>query len=776
MGAHAQQAHDILQRQLQSYAAAMPQEKLFVHTDKEFYLAGETMWFKIYQADAGTHAAINFSKVAYVELLDATGKAVLQAKIGLGKDNGMGNGSLTVPSYIVSGNYVLRAYTNWMKNTDAACFFHKVVSIVNTSRRPDWQQLEKGPAYTVRFFPEGGNLVYGLRSRIGFEVKDQYGKGVNASGSIIDERNDTVARFQTGLYGIGSFYFQPAPGSRYRAWVKPGPGGTLAAGLPAIFEQGYAMQLSETQDGQLKITVAATDGYARQPVYLLAHTRRQVKVAAALHFSNGVAAWTFAKDKLGEGVSHITIFNEQQQAVCERLYFKKPAAALSIGIRTDQQEYGLRSKATIELSAAGAQGQPAAAGVSISVFMIDSLQRPDAATIRDYYWLTSDLSGHVESPGYYFGDGAGVAKATDDLLLTHGWRRFRWEDIARNAPSIAFLPEYEGLTVQATITGKRTGRPARGVLSYISFADPRFQVSNAVSNDSGRAIFLARNVYGPHEMVVQPDSNRNEYRIDVADAFSPRRAPMPVPRFVLPEQWKDQLSAHHFNTRLANSFQPESAQQYRPPVTYDTSLFYGKPDKVYYLDDYTRFPTMEEVMREYITEVRVRKDKTGFQYEVMNAPARLFFNAAPLVLLDGMPVFNVDKIIAFDPLKVKKIDVVSRKYLWGNLAVNGIVSYATYDGDLAGFELDPSAVVMEFQGLQLQREFYQPDYSTAGQKNSRLPDARNVLLWKGDAFIDANGTISFYTSDLPGTYMIMIQGMGDGAPAVGSAFFTVNSR
>ncbi|HYE56633.1 MAG TPA: hypothetical protein VD996_17415, partial [Chitinophagaceae bacterium] len=735
---------------------------------------------KIYQADAASHKATGFSKVAYVELIDHEGKPVLQAKIGLGADNGNGNGSLTLPAHLGSGNYLLRAYTQWMRNFDQAYFFKKAITVVNTSRRPDWQQLEKRSAYSIHFFPEGGNLVYALQSRVGFHITDQYGKGVQAEGVIVDQRNDTVARFQPGKFGIGSFYFQPIAGSNYKAMVRFADGTVVPANLPQIYERGYVVQLSEPGSNQLKVTISTTDVSASLPVYVLAHTRQQMKLAAMLHFNNGKAEWTIDKSSLGEGVSHLTVFNQQRQPVCERLYFKAPATRLQFDISTDKQQYDARSKVNVDVLPHNEKNQPVHADVSMSVFRIDSLQQAGHQSIETYFWLTSDLSGNVEYPDYYLKNNTEEArKAADDLMLTHGWRRFRWQDVtAVKQPAFQFLPEYEGLTINARIVDRRNGSPAPGVLSYVSFADERFQVSNAVSNDKGQAVFLAKNIYGPQELVIQADSNRNTYRIDLSDAFAPRPTALSLPRFTLPEMWKDQLSFHHVNTRIANSFRPESAQQYVPPITYDTTLFYGKPDKRYYLDDYTRFPTMEEVMREYVSEVRVRKERAGFHYEVMNIPAKLFFNEAPLVLLDGVPVFNVDKIIAFDPLKVKQIDVIGRKYFWGNLVTNGIVSYSTYEGDLAGFELDPAAVVMEFQGLQLQREFYQPDYTTPNKKASRVPDVRNVLYWKGDLDAGASGRLKagFYTSDLPGTYIIIVQGLDDnGVPGTGMRLFTVSS-
>src|SRR5579859_632838 len=87
------------------------QEKLFVHTDKSFYLAGELLWCRLYCVDGNTHRPQGVSRLAYVELLDQDNKPVLQGKIALEK--GFGDGSFYIPPSILTGAYQLRAYTNW---------------------------------------------------------------------------------------------------------------------------------------------------------------------------------------------------------------------------------------------------------------------------------------------------------------------------------------------------------------------------------------------------------------------------------------------------------------------------------------------------------------------------------------------------------------------------------------------------------------------------------------------------------------------------------------
>src|SRR5215212_414531 len=147
-----------LEQQFAEHNRQMPQEKIFVHADKNTYLTGETIWFKLYVVDGGTHKSTGISKVAYVEIIDLENKPVLQAKIEISEGNG--NGSFVLPAYLNSGNYIVRAYTNWMKNFDEDFFFHQSIRIINTSKKPDWQSLEKKEAYAIQFFPEGGNMVY----------------------------------------------------------------------------------------------------------------------------------------------------------------------------------------------------------------------------------------------------------------------------------------------------------------------------------------------------------------------------------------------------------------------------------------------------------------------------------------------------------------------------------------------------------------------------------------------------------------------------------------
>ena len=750
------------------------QEKLYLHTDKSFYVCGEIIWFKLYNVDAYLNNPLSISKIAYVELLTEGQKPVLQAKIEL--TEGTGNGSLMLPFSLNSGVYVLRAYTNWMKNFSAELFFETPLTIVNTLKKlpptaPDSLSDD------IQFFPEGGNMVYGLQSVIGFRAVGTNGKGSACKGIIVNQQNDTITSFESLRFGMGHFTLKPVSGNTYKAIVQTGSGQTIMRGLPAAYDKGYVMKLipGDTEN----ISVFIQSNLPDEPVFLLVHTQHEIKLAQTKKLKDGMAEFTIKKTDLGEGVSHFTLFNNQQQPICERLYFRKPGKKLNIEITANKDKFSRRQNVSIKLTTQGNSLQPTKADLSISVFSIDSLQAVPDSDIQSYLWLSADLKGIVDSPLYYFTSAdSTIEEATNNLMLTQGWSRFKWEDaLKNNKPSFRFLPEYEGPIIAGNITQKSSGLPVKDATVFLTVRGENFLFKSCTSNENGNIIFNTGKFYGNKEVILQPGDRMSERcNIDISNPFISNFSLKKYPALQLFEKWQGQLLSYSVSSQIENSYVQDNRQQFHVPLLTDTTFFYGNPDATYFLDDYTRFITMEEVMREYVPEVKVRKLDDQFVFRVKNTPLKTFFENNPLVLLDGLPVFDITKLMAIDPLKIKRLDLVTQKFYTGKNVNEGIVSYSTYNNDLASFQIDPDALVLDFQGLQLQREFYSPLYDTKEKAESRLPDFRNVLYWSPAIKTDEKGEsqISFYISDRPGKYVVFVQGMtSNGAAGSKVEFFTV---
>ncbi len=752
----------ILQESFKNYQEHSFTEKIYLHSDKDIYLAGEICWFKLYNVNAIFNSPVSVSKIAYVEVLDSNNKPVLKAKISL--KNGTGNGSFDFPLSLISGTYNLRAYTNWMKNDPADYFFYKRIRILNSRKAVESTGSSSKEIYDIQFFPEGGNLVNGIQSKIAFHTVDKTGKGISCEGVVINDQNDTLVHFSSLKFGMGNFLMTPQEGHLYKAMIRLPNGQKLLKELPVAYKDGYTLQLEATEADQLKITVRTNLINSVTPiVYLFAHTRGSVKFVSGSSTANGQAVFLIDKNKLGDGISHLTIFNANKQPVCERLYFTYPKQQLEVAITSDLKEYDLRKKINLHINTSNLDGKPLEATMSMAVIRIDSLQEIEEMDISSYLWLSSDLTGTIESPGYYFNTIDSYKEgAIDNLMLTHGWRRFNWEEVFQNkTPGFDFAPEYVGHLITGKIIENSTGLHGKGINGFLSVPGTRTQFRTARSNEYGVVKFEVNDFYNEGEIIVQTNSRMDSgYSIEIVSPFAEKFTKNILPEINLRTLQTEDLQFHHIGVQVQNVFNSNKTNQYKFP-SIDTTPFYNKPDITYLLDNYVRFTTLDEVLREYVLPVSVTTRNRKYHLPVYDELSRKFFEIDPLVLVDGVPAFDFDRFMNYDPLKMRKLELVSRLYYYGNLFFPGIINFVTYKGDLAGYELDPHATVIDYEGLQLQREFYTPVYETPQQIESRLPDYRNLLYWSPDINTNSSGKqdISFYSSDLAGKFAVILQGI-----------------
>lgn len=767
---HGQQPLDTLVSKFKEYRENAYQEKIYVHLDRGFYLTGESMWFKIYTVDGAFHRPSDVSKVAYVELLDNGGVAVLQAKIKL--TNGLGNGSFFLPASITSGNYMFRVYTKWMRNFPPEFYYSKTISIVNPFVSGGLVKSTVTPDFNVEFFPEGGNLVTGIKSKVAFRLSHADGIASLRKAVVLTGKGDTVATLAPDQAGLGSFFITPEDGQEYKAMLTGSSGSMRQHPFQKIQPIGYTMHVVDSGK-YLKIDINSR-GINDAPVFLFIHARQIIVRAQSDALNNGRTVFQVAKADLPQGVSHFTLFDHGLQPICERLYFTPPRKNLTIAVSTNQKNYLSRRKVTVSLSTS-ANNLPSASNLSLSVHRVDSLPAPLCHTINEYLWLGSDVPGMAPIPAYYFQSEGRKQNEIDLVMLTNGWRRFDWKNILQTRPMISFLPEVREHIITGTIT--RDGERMRGVFAQLGSPGKIIRAYGSWSNPKGEFNFEIKDFYGPRRIIVQKktDSTQN-YRINIDDPFSPASGERMQP-LILSDTFKDALLARSIAMQVQDVYYYDAYGKRTELPLVDSSAFYGQADATYYLDDYTRFPVMEEVMREYVPGVFVRKRKDGFHFVVVDDINGGVLAGDPMVLVDGVPVQDVDDVMRMDPLRVKKLEVIKRPYYLGQSVFSGIISYTTYQGDLGGLELDPRSVTLDYDGLQLKRQFHNPEYSR-DQRNNRMPDQRHLLHWEPEITTDENGQhqLEFYTSDATGRYVIVVEGIDrNGYSGTSMSYFSVTA-
>ncbi|HEY2350767.1 MAG TPA: hypothetical protein VGH64_17225, partial [Puia sp.] len=513
-----------------------------------------------------------------------------------------------------------------------------------------------------------------------------------------------------------------------------------------------------------------------RPLYLLIHTRGLVKYASSIPLEHGKGSVTIPLSTVGEGISSITLFSANQQAICERLIFRMPSS-LDLSAQSEMEEYQSRKKITTHIHLNNPPADSTvSASLAMSVIRIDSLQNEESQDIRTYLYLSSDIRGSIEHPEYYFTHkGEQFQSAIENLMLTQGWRRFKWDDVLQNAdPAFEYIPEWTGHLINARITNRVNGQPLENQGVYLAGPGIKSQLAGSVSNKNGQLLFDLPHLLGSNVIVLQTENRSDSnYRIDVSNPFSEKFTSDFYPAFKMNSTLKTDLQFYNIGTQVQNVYLLGNLIKFKAPIYSDSTSFYGEPDKKFFLDDYTRFNTMEEVVREYITGVSVHRSRDHFSFRLLNDAQKIFFDQDPLIVLDGVPIFDATEVMSLDPLKIKKIEIVNRKFFLGSVVASGIFALYSYNNDMAGLQMNSHTLILDYEGLQLQREFYSPKYDLSQPGSKRIPDFRNVLAWEPDIVIGKSGEaeINFYSSDRKGKYMGVVEGINQNGVAGSTHFF-----
>ncbi len=285
--------------------------------------------------------------------------------------------------------------------------------------------------------------------------------------------------------------------------------------------------------------------------------------------------------------------------------------------------------------------------------------------------------------------------------------------------------EYDGEIVMAHLAGLHEGEAfsSDGSLAFLSIPGRESDFYTSAIHADGSTKFYTRNVYGDVDAVLEVDLAGQAGHLELDTPFKNVKAtglkPLPLSKSLESRILQRSVSMQVLKAESADSLYDHL------PVPMDPLL--GDDGVEYILDDYTRFPLMEELFIEFIQEVRVRGQigsRTMLVYlKDTFRPATSNPSLSVLALLDGVPVSDHEKLLAYDPLLVEKIQVYPHTYKLGNWMFGGIVNIVTYKHSLPSFEFGPDTRVIDFQGASFPVASYLPS-CREGE-----PDLRETILW-----------------------------------------------
>ena len=410
-------------------------EKVYLHVDRDIYYANDDIWFKAYLVDALDHILTDHSSNLHVELISPSSEIISNRIIRL--DGGLGKGDFKLPDDIRSGRYIIRAYTNYMRNFSDQLFFIKEINVINAN---DGQaEISDKVKYVINnirldFFPEGGSLVDNVSSVVAFKAVDNLGKGRDVTGKIYSSDGDMITTFKTTHLGMGTFSLRPLPGLSYYSIFRGADSVDARVELPASFLTGIVFSASINQDNELLITTRTNPEtlplVSDHDLVLSLSIRNEVINKIPYKINSLLSSKVVPTDYLPDGILMLTLFTKENLPLSERLVYIEREAPLKIQIGTDKATYKKRDPVILNLSLSGDSTIEREGNMSLAV--VDERLTNNTSefprTISSWFLLESDIRGTIEDPSYYF-DSSNPDRLTDMdlLLLTQGWRDFAWK-------------------------------------------------------------------------------------------------------------------------------------------------------------------------------------------------------------------------------------------------------------------------------------------------------------------------------------------------------------
>jgi hypothetical protein len=796
---------DLVQIKLKSYSTEKWPEKVYVHTDKPYYALGEDLWFSTYLVNGITHKASSKSNVVYVELINDTDSIVDTKRLFV---NQMSTGSqFKIKKEWSPGNYLLRAYTNYMRNEDSEIFFQKEIQVISLNQEKTESAFKNDETKTqntsldpkkpdLEFFPEGGYLVNDINSKVAIKIKDSRYHNYKLPIEIIDSKGLVLSSFKSSEFGLGLFYINPKPNEDYYANLKLNDK-VYQYRLPRALTNGFGLNVNYRNDA-LMIGLSSTKEKGLENSYVTVHQRGKLvfdQIITTTERTNTVSLFT---GKLKDGVIHITLFNAESQPVCERLVFiNNPSNDVSVIIKNNKEKLKSREKATLKLHIQGNDGSNLEGYLSLSVRDANAIPHDkNASTIKTWLLLNSDLRGTIENPSYFFTKGESLKKKylLDLVMMTNGWRRFTWQNILYDKLNDDEFKVEKGITITGTTKALKPPHKTVSAINTITFLGKQsIETESANSNKYGQFRF------GPYVFFDSIQTLLESKLIDPAsrtvDSYRNVLISMDEKTHKSPEVKRSQTSYYLPNDVLIKDDFLEAARYQR-----DLNLEYSGQSEL--LDEVVLTTTLrtKEQEREKEMENRSYYGAPSRRLDIEsdtflpNTPLRLIFQRFSGVrvgsrflyyrgeicrlLFNNMEV-DLDFITSLNPADISFIDFYAPTNSVYSRAPGGV--FTVYgklgvDANLKKTPRLPGIINFTIKGFDKSKEFYAPDYSKNMHQMTK-PDVRTTLHWEPQIKItkeNQTAEISFYTCDSKGNYIIEVEGISNsGIPLHQTSTFLV---
>ena len=774
-----------------SFTKNYPQEKVYLHFDNTAYYLGENIWFKAYIVQADQNSLTQLSKILYVDLVSAEGYVIETQKLKI--ENGQCHGTLKPIGKSNGGFYEIRAYTSYMLNFGSENYFSRVFPVFDKPKTlgefdptitdsPNSQRIpqirnsyEQNARLAVTFFPEGGNLIEGLQSKIAFKATAKNGESVNIAGSVYNEKDERLVDFATEYLGMGNFELTPTSG-KYWAKVKFNKR-EYKFELPAAMRSGYTMTIDNEDAQKINIQVQKNTNTSNDALGLCISSRGVIYDTEAVDLNTKTPAnISFPKAKLPSGVSQITLYKVSGEVLSERLVFVNHHDEIKIALSQYKSTYKPFEKIDLSFHLNNPQNTPTETSFSLAVRdAATSSNNPNSENIMTNLLLSSEVRGYIENPGYYFqSEDNNRKRDLDLLLLTQGWSRYSWKQITKEKAFTLKYPIEKELDLYGSVASLYQKKRMKNIeITMVLNSDSISQRGKCKTDSAGNFNFVLKDFNGTGKLALQSKENgkRKETYIMLNRDLNPD-----LKTYAFAEINLDQYFSRSKNQSDISDVTTGNDSIERIQAAIEKKLMMDK--KVFMLKEVTVKEKSKPITVSVKYDVARELDKRIDAGEWIPSSVNLFlhFNCkyynASTGLYKGKSIIFIREVIV-PQVNNEQRDIVglSDNIYGGDMPYLDEVESISFIEDFNSIQrmyngiIDPSSYVIAliqcksdykkepygvryttFYGYSRVKEFYSPQYDKVILPDEK--DYRRTIYWNPNVRTDKDGnaTVSFYNN------------------------------
>lgn len=758
-----------ISKKIIDYYTSVPQEKIYLHTDKSNYIAGDSVWFRGYLTNAVTNRQSLLSYYMYVDLIDNfTGKTIQHSMIICDSIGAFYN-NIPLPKQLLSGAYRIVAYTSYMRNFPQEYFFSKTIQVKGFDEQKDNMPKHKRERptttqpFSIDVMPEGGQLIADNLQKLAYKAIGNKGLGVDVEVKITDDEGRTIAEGKSQHLGMGSISFTPMAGRIYTLTATTTDGKTKSVRIPDVLGSGITLAAVQ-HNGSLNIKAIHTPDVDVSKYALVIHGSLNIATGEDIRKKE----FKIPMSNLHEGVTLISLIEKStNKIVAERAVFIRNLMEKDSTLLAFTHKKGER-RGLVKTTISAPKGWYSLSVTDKDSAPLDSLHDNIVSSLL----LSSEIKGNIENPQYYFNS---ITPKTDNdldlLMLTQAWRRYDISDILNNVKPECKFPIEQSQAIEGSIGGiwkkdmktpsllVMCGNPRMLQIIDLSTSG-RFTIDGLHFADSTKFLISALNHKGKTsfmDLQINEPSIPNIGRFDNVDTSFADSI----------DSWAYKLRYSHLNKQWLVELPDLEVRGYRREKPINP---YGiTPDKAYNADDdwLKSCNSMEDVF--FMLNAPIAEDVLGR----LTFPGVVYVNDFPYerdFVNDLMPddIARIEYIRRFNGATMMFSDrdgdtKAANDY---GVIIIKLKDPDSYPTEKTGKHAFATKMVMPL-GYKQEVEFYAPRYDTPERLNEATTDVRTTVYWNPTIRIgdDGKAELEFYTPDNPVNLQFDLQGLGEVGPS-----------